>query len=422
MDKNVPADQQTIRFKVFPKSERVNEYSAEIAKLNAKGPRLVHDMTLNYEYICIYPNLMQSKNLPRPLEKLKLIKALYLYFSESEVKDDMILQKISQNIKSLSSLKTLKLQFPYARWISLKGVEHLASALAQMKLLEKLIMNFNYAEWANDESLHLLFKGLKKYKNLQSFHLDIPHCMNITEKSFKSLASTFKHSLQSLKELSLDFAGLNLIEGNGLDFLASGLTNLAGLQTFRINFSQLQVSSIDIYSSFMSSIRHLKSLRVLVLNFSCLPVNASTLKHLAMSFKSLTRLHTLSLSFADCSTFTFQEMEVLAQCLHSLASSLKNLTLSFRCYYITDRALEKLSGGLEALTNLSEINLQCDSCPFVGDDGVERVTYELGGLPNLHSVTLDFRSCRSIKDAYYNGLKMNKNIKNLTFYYARQKV
>jgi len=422
MDKDAPTDQQTVRFKTYPKNEQVTKYYTEVIKLNTKRPHLVHDMTLNYEYICIDSGLMQSKNLPRPLEKLKLIKALYLNFYGADIENDMILQNISQNVRSLSSLRILKLQFPCVHWISLKGVEHLASALTQMKILKRLLMKFTFA-WVNDETLYLFFKSLKKSKNLRSFQLDISLCENITEKTFKYLAWTLKHLQQPLKELCLGCAGLNLREGNALHFLASGLANLINLQTLRINFSQLRISSTDNFSFLLSSLRHLKSLRVLILNFLFLPVNASVLKHLASSFESLIHLHTLSLSFGSSPTFAVQEMEVLAQCLQSTASSLKNLTLDFSCSHsMNDKALEKLSAGLKALTKLSEINLQCNNCPNIGDIGVESVVYELWDLPNLHSVNLYFRFCRPIKDAYEDGLRMKKNIKNLTFHYVHLEV
>ena len=421
MEKDVP----TVRFRTSPKNEQVIRNYTEIIMLNAKGPRIVHEMGLNYEGIYCYLNSMQPKlnNLHRLLEKLKCIHSLTVSLPDAHLENNMLLKNISLRIKHLYSLQILNLDLPYISWISLKGIEHLAGALAQMKLLKKLIMNFGHTNGIDDECLHLLSKSLKKYKNLQSFELDISHCEKVTKKSFKSLAWTLKHLQRPLKELCLGLARLDLIEGNALDLLASGLANLTGLQTLRINFSQLQVSSIDIYSSLMSSIKHLKSLKMLSLCFESLPMHASVLKHLASSFESLIHLHALSLSFGYSSTFAIQEMEVLAQCLKSTASSLKNLTLDFICCSrMNDQVLEKLSIGLKALTKLSEINLQCLYCPDVGDVGIRSVTYELGGLPDLHSVNLGFSYCGPIKDTYYNELKLKKNIKSLTFDYVRSQV
>ena len=261
MEKNHPiAQQQTNRFKAFPKKEQASGYSNEFIKLSAKSPRLVHDMILNYRYILYHLDQIQTKNLYKPLEKIKRIKSFYLELSEADIQSDMILQNLSQKMKSLASLRVLKLELPEAHWISLKGVEHLSSALTQMKLLEKLIMYFHFAEWINDESLHLLFKSLKKLTNLKSLTLDIPHCPDITEKSFKHLALALKHPPRSLKKFSLDLSGLDLTEGNALDFLGSGLTNLSDLQKLKICFYGTGVSSAEKFSSFLCSIKHLKSL------------------------------------------------------------------------------------------------------------------------------------------------------------------
>ncbi len=109
-------------------------------------------------------------------------------------------------------------------------------------------------------------------------------------------------------------------------------------------------------------------------------------------------------------------MEVLVQCLKSIASSLHHLSLNFSSSVnVNDQALTRLSFGLKTLKNLSRIHLRCEKCPNVGNTGVESITYELGGLPNLSSVALAFNGCRPINDVYKNGLKMKKNIKNFTW-------
>jgi len=417
MDKNVPTVQKTVRFKIYPKNEEINEDDTNLFKLRTRGARLVHHMDLNYESISYDCDPTQSKNLQAPLEKLKLLDSLYISFYEAYLKNSMIFQNISAKLKSLSFLQDLSLQFYYSNWVSLEGVIHLTNALAQMKLLKKLTLNLESCEWVNDASLHLVFQSLKRSKNMQSLELDLCNCHNVTEKSFKYLASIFKHSLQPLKGLSLRVSGLNFTKGYPLDFLAAGLARLKYLQKLRIDFSSLKVPQGIDFSSFMLSIKHLESLTILSLDFSFLSLSVTALKDLAKSFTSLTRLHTVALSFRWGEAFGGLTTEALSQCLQSLPS-LKNLTLEFRySQSVYDHALEKLSTGLKVLTNLSEITLLCDNCLYIGDAGVASVASVLGSLTNLRTVILGFRGCRPVKNIHYESLNMNKNVKHLIFNY-----
>jgi len=420
MKENQPTIQPLTQFKTYPKNEEANETYTSRTKLMKKGSRLVHQMNLKYDSISYEFAQIQSKSLQTPLEKLKIINTLSLFFQEADSQNHMILKNISMKLKPLSSLQHIKLQFFYSTWPSVQDVVHLASALAQMKLLKKLALDFIYSPWINDESLHLLFQSLKKHKHLQSLDLDLSKCLNITEKSFQYLASTFKRSLQSLKELRLKLTSVDFTKRSSLELLASGLTSIKDLQNLIIDFSQLEISEETNFPSFMSSTKHLKSLRILSMDFSSLPITETAFKNLATSFPSLIHLHTLFLYFQFNETLTVCEMEALAEGLQSLASSLKNLTLNLTySQNLDDQALEKLADGLKGLTNLSDFRLQCSNCSYVGDAGVESVSCALGGLPNLESVILNFRGCCPIENIYCEDLKMKKNIKTLIFNYNK---
>jgi len=409
---------QPVVFKPFKKNQDVKEDYTDLLELMTRGLRLVHHMNLNYRHISRNTNTIRSKDLHTPLDKLKLIDSLSIFFCQVDLHNNTILQNISMKLKFLPSLRNLELRFYYSNWVSLEGVKHLASALAQLKSIKKLSLNFIYCEWVNDDSLHLVLQSLKKNKNLQSLTLDIARCKNVNEKSFKRLASIFKHSLKALKELSLGFASLDLPKGKPLDFLASGLSCLKDLQKLSIDFSNLKVplQGFD-FPFFMSSIKNITSLKILSLDFSYLYISLSVLKRLVLSFPSLINLHTLALNFRSSSVLLGQEMEVLSQGLQLLASSLKSLTLDFRdSQNLNDQALEKLSAGLKTLTNLSGITLQCQNCVYLWNAGAESVINALGSLPNLDSAVLGFRaSCRPIINTFYETVEARRNLRNLPF-------
>jgi len=276
------------RFKVYPKSERVNEYHKEVLRLNKKRPKIVHHMVLNYEYIIQSAQTNQLKNLDRPLEKLKQIKALFLYLYEPSMSNDWILLKLSQKLKSLSSLHTLKIQAPNSNWISFDGMTSLASALGCLKHLSMLILNFQSCHWQSDDNFSILFQGIAKLRSLKSLELDLNFNRELKKKNFKSLARAFKQ-LKSLQELKLALAHIHLETANILNFLTSGFKSLASsLRRLQITLTCLKdFIASDIYS-FMSLLKDLEHLEFL--NLSCFGLNLDTtaLECLSSSFRSLT--------------------------------------------------------------------------------------------------------------------------------------
>jgi len=381
------------RFKTYSKSERVIEYYREVVKLNKKAPRIVHHMVLNYEYMLPYCQMKQLKNLDRPLKKLKKVKALFLYLYESKTTNDWILFKISQNLKSLNSLHTLKFKAPYSTWISSDGMHSLAFSLGCLKNLSVLILNFQYCHWKSDENFSILFQGLGKLRFLKSLGINLNSIRNLKEKNFKSLALAFRE-LKSLEELNLALAHIHLETANILNDLTSGLKHLmSSLTKFQITFTCLKnFTASDIYS-FMSLLKDFQHLEFL--NLSCFGLNldVTAFEHLSDSFKYLTKLQTLRLDFSDSQTFsdTGLEMEVLTKNFSSL-SSLNDFSLRCgQCQNINDQTMEKLSVGLKTLNKLSKISLAFPNCKQIGDSGFESIIYELGGMSNLKSVVLHFK-------------------------------
>jgi len=373
-------------------------------------------MLLNYEYTLWDETTIYFKEVFQPIEKLKRVNELSLFGFQVDIQNDVTLQKVSEKLKSLSSLRTFTAYFPCADWISLRGMRHFSNALSQMKQLSKLSLHFENCPSLDDQCLHALFKTLKKQKNLQSLELDFRTCRMITGKGLKDLTSTLKR-MQFLKELCLGVA--NQTHKNTPDLLAPGLTHLISLNKLKIDFTDLYVSQDTDFSSLWTSSAHLNSLRVLSLDFSSTAHRSPPLKNLSTNLKSLIHLHTLSLSFRFCSIDSGLETDLLVQCLQSIPS-LNNLTLDFSHFENMDgHILKQLSLCLGALTNLSEVSLLFNGCQGLGDADVEILVCELGRLPNLHSVKLNFVGCEPIKSTHYEALKVNKNIKNLTFDYQK---
>jgi len=238
--------------------------------------------------------------------------------------------------------------------------------------------------------------------------------MKITERTFKDFALVLKRSFKSLQELSFILHNPT-IPGSALEFVASALTHLTCLKKLRIPCLTIQISQETDGSSFISSIKNLKSLKMLDLDFSSLPKNMITLQILATSLKSWTDPRCLFLNFQDADAFSVQEMEILAQSFQSFPF-LENLALDFRdCPCMNDQALEKLSASLGVFTRLSKIALSFDQCPLVGDAGVESLVSQFLSLTNLKSITLSVLNCRPIKNEHNNRLQMNKMIKKSPF-------
>jgi hypothetical protein len=210
------------------------------------------------------------ENLTDILKELTHLKSLNLYFVESENISHKGMKYLCSSLKKLVSLENLGLFFGDSREensgkISGKGGKTLGETLKTLRSLKKLHLDFSGQKKLGDTGLTNLCDGLENHRSLENLQLDLAHSA-FSAKGLKPLAKTLK-TLDSLKNLSLDFSFCEVTGREGISSLIETIKNLIELQCIEINLSDCSGVSKNNFEEFIQAFKNLRSLEILTFQF-----------------------------------------------------------------------------------------------------------------------------------------------------------
>eukprot|EP01017_Pseudomicrothorax_dubius_P038578 TRINITY_DN5800_c0_g2_i1.p1 TRINITY_DN5800_c0_g2~~TRINITY_DN5800_c0_g2_i1.p1 ORF type:complete len:360 (-),score=40.07 TRINITY_DN5800_c0_g2_i1:119-1198(-) len=209
--------------------------------------------------------------------------------------------------------------------------EGLLSAFQRLKSLWSLIISINFNSRLTEDGFTCLIDKVKESPALSSLEVQIFHCKNMKDNSFKALAQLFT-SYKLLIKLDIMFLAINFTD-NGMLSLAHSLGFLTQLTNFSFSVSESKVVSDEAMAQVFNGLSKLERLVHLELNFwECPKVGDATIS----SIENLLR---------SCPSITFFD-----------------LTQDDQCKGLTDDGLNALASGLSTYTNFTHfrINLLAD--------------------------------------------------------------
>jgi len=174
--------------------------------------------------------------------------------------DDLGLISLVQNIKSLTSLENLCLEFIGWHKLTNDAASSMGECLARQKFLKRLHLNLCDCIGITDSGFQGLAKGFKGLVCLESVIFEAYGCERLSSTGLSNFADGLKR-LGSLKELELDFAKCPKIGDKGLEALARGLKLLNSLRIIHANFMQCPNITYPGAMSFKSSIATMVSIQ-----------------------------------------------------------------------------------------------------------------------------------------------------------------
>ena len=339
-----------------------------------------------------------------PLKKIKI----HFYYCDLE---DRILKLFSQNIKYLSLLTSLTLDFSFSRsrtknvLPTSKGIAILFSGLKSLKFLSRLKIYFFNAGGFDNYCLEKLGSVLENFYSLETLILNFINCSSISDKSLSYFSKALK-KLTNLKKLELGINCCNT-SNTGIHSLSTGLAQMRSLSELVLRFKVSEsISKEGRGEHLASALKNLNFLSILDLDFSLWPlIYDKEIKSLSSCFELLTSLKILKLSFSSSELITDDSTEYLALGLTYL-TSLKSLELSLNnCSKL--QKIGSLAHSFERLVNLSQLNVNFRDCSNIENQGIENVFSSFKSLNYLVDLDLKFAGCKSINDSALKLLAAN---------------
>ena len=348
------------------------------------------------------------------LRHLSFLTSLTLDFSFGRLRTKNVLptskgiSMLFSGLKSLKFLSRLKIYFFNAEGFDNYCLEKLSSALANFCSLQVLTLNFLNCSSISDKSLSCFSKALKKLTNLKKLELGI-NCCNASNAGIQSL-STGLAQMRSLSELVLRLEVSESVNEEGrLESLASTLKNLNFLSILDLDFSLWPLIYDKEVKTLSSCFEFLTSLKILKLSFpSSELMTDDSIKYLALGLASLTSMKSFDLSFSNCSKL--QKIESLAHSFERLVS-LSELKVHFKdCCNIENKGIESVFSSFKNLNYLVDLELNFAGCKFINDSALKLLVANFVYFPSLEKIKLNFSLNPEISDAVFENMVLNPSL------------
>ncbi len=338
---------------------------------------------------------------------IKYPKLTELYFNPtSHIDFDLrAFTQLCKGLKTLRSLNTLSLNFSFTKQLEEKHLKELSLALRQLHGLTILSLNFKKNSKITGAEIAKLLKIVKKNKFLSELYLDFSGCGRVSEVHLESIYSNIsKMKLLTKFHFNHFDVSINLFERPELTGNLLKLKGLYSLKDFSMNLKLQQgLRSCEVFA-LSKSIRRMPRLSKVYLNFGQHPnFDESSLKSLASSLRSLTKLQKLHLRFTK-SFFVGQNIyDIVSQAFEN-SPTLSNLVLDFiqgaQVRNLPDNlTLQSLCRGIMNLTNLSSLKLNFSQCPTINGEGLLFIADALRNLTSLKTFELSLTK-KSLKSAF----------------------
>jgi hypothetical protein len=336
-------------------------------------------------------------NFNEALSKLTGLKSLDFNFGNCQKVTDSEVMKLCDTISKLTLLNSLTLSFKGMKQVSDVGLAEISSCLSKLKDLKGIDLAFIVCNGITDTGLGVLTQSLNG-KPLKKLSLDFQGCLKLTVTGLTALSETLKQSTQ-LTKFALTLGGHD------------GLVEYERNTSARFKDKEL----LPLFKSFSK----LTSLNSLKLRFALMPaVNESNLIELIKNLTFLKKLQRLALEFESCDSPLDRGLLSLGDTLAAF-SNLKSLELGFySCANVNMRGISGLCGNIGNLQKLNRLKLAVAKMQdSINDDALEKLAVCLRGLYKLGSLHLDFTGANVISDKGVRKLRVQlaklKNIKSL---------
>ena len=386
---------------------------------------------------------MKCERLKWPVELRIKIDGLGYAYWESYRKNYYFLKESFKKLKDHSNLKSLILDLHCGDLELNKDFCDLIKQLRHSPRLKKLTLNFQYYN-VKENTLKIFQITCQQLRYLRQLsHLTIKTCMHITNDCFLAIVdgihslrnlssfsceiklekkvippTTIERSIESLSRFDLTHLSLKLhwfkwphepiqINKTFWNHL-SCLKNLVSLHVSM--FTQIKLDK-DIIETHFQSLKSLKNLRLLSLDFASYPEKMSLEmgETLLNGFRSLGKLQLSEVyfSFPEIAEFTEKSVNGFAQCLLSMKGSLKRLILDFaKVTNLTDEEMLEFLKHLSSLEVLKSLNLRFFGKP-VTDYFLKNLSFRWTFLPNLSTLNLYFQQSRQVTNQGFKALSRN---------------
>jgi len=236
---------------------------------------------------------------------------------------DQGLGYICKSIRSLTSLKSLDLNFGKCQNIRSLGNPSLAQSLRRFARLQNIGLNFRGE--ISDQEFQKLVGSLKEIRSLQDIYLNFgwaghlggSSVSNISDKAIEKLSLKLKNFM-NLQKLHLDFSSLNQITDKGIQSLAQSLKRIASLRSTTLRFekcSSITNPGIVSLSQWLGKLTWLKSLKLHF--FQCPNIGDMGIEGLSEALEKLSCLQRIDLNFGECKKITDIGMKRLKESLEN---------------------------------------------------------------------------------------------------------
>jgi len=175
--------------------------------------------------------------------------------------DDLGLISLVQNLKSLTTLESLQLEFIGWHKLTNDSANAMGECLAKQKFLKRLHLNISDCTGVTDSGFQSLAKGFKGLLGLESLTFEASGCERLSSSGLGYFTDGLKRLGGSLKELELHFTKCQKIGDKGLEALARGLKLLSSLKIIRADFMQCQNITYPGAMAFKSSVATMVSIQ-----------------------------------------------------------------------------------------------------------------------------------------------------------------
>jgi len=251
----------------------------------------------------------------------------------------------------------------------------------------------------------VLKKCIQRLVDLKSIKLKLNNSANI----FEAIKSC-----RNLGTVEIDFSYSDITESNIIESLSS-LGNIKQLEKLVLNLSgcsQLSPKTMSLLSDYLSSMKNLRCLNLMMEDCSCL--DDTSFANFTPGFMRLSKLGALHLNFSQSklSDKTFMPLFYSLrefQHLHTINFILRNCNLG-------NRSILKLRRAIVRIPNLRDLRMVINGCYDITRKGycyLQEGIKQAAGLTRLSLSGENFKCCGETKHALRNVLGKHGDMKNL---------
>lgn len=220
---------QSFRHLKIKFSESPDSHEEEIQKLSENLKRLSSLTSFDLAFLSngSYPEAeIFVRLVGQSLEQLNSLKH-FGFSCSGEKTSELFLESLCSGLRRLSSLESVSLQFERLDQVFFQRFQSLQEALFELNHLQKLNLSFSHTKfYEGEDNMNSLFQGLEKLSSLKELNLEFSKCPKISDKEVEVLCQHIK-KISSLQKLGFKFETyLRVLTPEGIEKFRENLAHL----------------------------------------------------------------------------------------------------------------------------------------------------------------------------------------------------